>query len=115
MRALQQLRNEDVEWDGTLVGCVPRVVGAAAQQLLAAAPDWAGLVDVLGDEHRFAAAHVLLTMRSGVQHSGPSWNGLGVRIEPDGRVRLDPDQRHALQRRWRAWLSALPRPDYLPP
>lgn len=114
MDALARLRNADVEWDGTLVGVVPRVAGAAAQELLAAPPDWPGLVDAVGDASKFAAAHVLLTLMSGVEHSGPTWNGLAVHLSPGGGVDLDGGQRHALHRRWQAWLAASPRPRRLP-
>jgi hypothetical protein len=101
------LRNTDVEWDGTTLGLVPTVTSPGAQRLLRYGTASAHrLVAALSDPDRFVAAHVILTLVSGVAHDTyPDWNGLTVDIGADGRVGIDPDQRFALVRRWRRWLQ----------
>jgi hypothetical protein len=68
----------------------------------------------LEDESRFVAAHVLLTLLSGVKYQTIPWNGLEVNLPPDGRARIDAGQRFELARRWRAWQEAAPHPRSLP-
>lgn len=112
--ALARLRNGDVQWDGTLVGVLPRVAGDAALELLDVAPDWERMVDALQDEQRFVAVHVLLTLQAGLVHHGPAWNGLELGLAADGSVQIEPTQRFELRRRWLAWLATHPRPPALP-
>ncbi|TAH35242.1 MAG: hypothetical protein EYC70_13480 [Planctomycetota bacterium] len=112
---IDDLDNADIRWDGTLVGLVPAIGSGAARQLLAAG-DVAvpQLIAALEDESRFVAAHVLLTLLSGVEYHTVPWNGLKVDIAPDGQARVDAGQRPALVRRWRTWQQATPRPRSLP-
>jgi hypothetical protein len=114
-RLIQDLGNDDVRWDGTLVGLVPTVVGDPARRLLTSDEDVLPLlVDAVADESKFVVAHVLLTLLSEVEHDATPWNGLRVDLSADGEVRVDPEQRFALARRWRAWHEATPRPRSLP-
>ena len=67
------------------------------------------------DLDRFVVAHVLLTRLSRVSHETfPGWNGLAVELAVDGTSRVDPVQREALARRWRAWLETDPHASELP-
>jgi hypothetical protein len=97
------------------VGLVPTIVSDSARELLdsgdAAVPP---LVGALEDPARFVAAHVLLTVLSGVEHGTTPWNGLHVDLAADGRAEVDESQRGELARRWRAWQQAVPRPRTLP-
>jgi hypothetical protein len=110
-RLVERLGNGDINWDGTLDGYIPRIVGDAAQQLLAtgvhAIPQ---LVGALDDEHKFIAAHVLLTMLSGVEYVAAPWNGLKIELSADNKARIDPNQRFELARHWRTWQNVTPSP-----
>ena len=115
-RWVDQLGNEDIHWAGTIVGLVPTVAGDAARRLLAAGGQAIPqLVDALGDESRFVAAHVLLTMLSGVEYQSVPWNGLEVELSSDNKVQVEPSQRLELARRWRDWQRATPPPRSLFP
>lgn len=114
-RASRGLTNADIRWDGTTFGLVPTVVGASARRLLAAGEaSVPPLVHAVEDEARFVAAHVVLTLVSGVDHQAIPWNGLEVGLEADGRVEVDAAQRFELARRWRTWQGSSPRPRLLP-
>jgi hypothetical protein len=110
-RLVDRLGSADIRWNGTFYGLMPTIVGDAARQLLASgAIAIPRLVDALEDESRFVAAHVLLTMLSGVEYPTAPWNGLEVELSADGEVRIDPDQRFKLGRHWRTWQGITPRP-----
>ena len=103
-RLAARLDNADVDWDGTYSGLMPRVRGEAAERLIEFGPAAdSALVRALGDPHRFAAAHVVLTTIhvTELELSASEWNGLRVDLPADGRTRLFPEQRAELQRRWR--------------
>jgi hypothetical protein len=111
VRLVDQLGNADIHWNGTFYGLMPSVVGDAARQLLNSdAVAIARLVDALEDESKFVAAHVLLTMLSGVEYHTAPWNGLEIELSAEDEVRIDPRQRFELARRWRAWQGVTPRP-----
>ena len=114
-RLVDQLSNEDIRWDGTLVGFVPTIVSDSARLLLtnsdAAIPQ---LVSALEDESKFVPAHVLLTLLSGVEYQTMPWNGLKVDLSADGKAHIDKRQRFELARRWGAWQKATPHPRSLP-
>ncbi len=113
---IRRLANADIRWDGSYAGLLPAVEGEAARQLLTA--DETAIPHLLGamdDPSKFVAAHVLLTLLSGVEHEAVPWNGLAVDLAADSAVRIDPAQRVELARRWRAWAQATPRPRALPP
>jgi hypothetical protein len=110
------LSNDDIHWDGTAIGLVPTLAGDKARQCLAIGNDVIPLlIGALGDETRFVAAHVLLTLLSGVEHQTVPWNGLNVELFPNGGLRIDPRQRFELARRWREWEQTKPPPRSLPP
>lgn len=112
---IEHLNNSDIRWDGTFVGPVPTVAGQPARQLLAAGeiaiPQ---LIGALEDESKFVAAHVLLTLLSGVEYHISPWNGLRIDLLSDGRAQFDVHQRIELARRWRKWQQATPHPRSLP-
>lgn len=115
-RLIDRLDNGDIHWNGTFYGLVPTIVGDAARRLLASGTAAIPLlVGALEDESRFVAAHVLLTMLSGIEYRSAPWNGLEVDVSAHDEVRIDPRQRFELARRWRAWQSATPRPRSLTP
>lgn len=68
------------------------------------------LVELLLDPDRFAAAHVVLTMRRNALTSfdASQWNGLRVVLGPAGTARYDHDDMATLHERWltavRRWL-----------
>jgi hypothetical protein len=103
--SVADLGNDDVRWDGTLVGLQPTVVGDAARRLLTADEDVIpSLVAAVGDESKFVVVHVLLTLLTGAEQVQPGWNGLRVDLTADGESRIDPEQRFELARRWQAYL-----------
>jgi hypothetical protein len=115
-RARQALMLYKVTWISTLLGVAPLVssrrndVPGALKR--AAIPE---LIQALGDEKHFVAAHVLLTQLTGVTfESAPTWNGLAVDIGADGAVTIDPAQRASLKQRWQRWFIIRPHPAMLP-
>lgn len=117
-RLAREIRNTDIQWDGTYVGLMPRLATERANRLLtlgeAAIPS---LLAALDDAERFAAAHVLLTRISGVEFEAGAgqYNGLRVELLANGAAKLDPAQRAELAARWRKWSVATPRMPRLPP
>jgi len=112
---IDHLNNADIRWDGTLVGLVPMIVSNAAYQVLASGDVVIpALMSALEDESKFVAAHVLLTLLSGVEYHTMPWNGLKIDLLPDGQAQFDADQRFELMRRWRTWQQATPHPRSLP-
>jgi hypothetical protein len=104
--------NDAVHWEGTRFGLLPRLAEAATGSGLLPAAD---LLAALGNADRYVAAHVLLTLQTGVRYATfPDWNGLQVEILPDGRAQIDPGQRDLLARRWERYFRSEPRPDVLP-
>src|SRR5262245_16455033 len=115
-RLVDQLSNADIHWDGTFYGPMPTIVSDAARRLLAIGDDAVPLlISALENESQFVAAHVLLTLLSGVEYQTAPWNGLEIELSDDGEVRIDPRQRIELARRWRAWQGVTPRPRSLLP
>ena len=115
-RMIDDLNNAAISWDATFAGLVPTVVGDSARRLLACGDAAIPLlVDALEDESKFIAAHVLLTVLSGVEYYTTPWNGLEVDLSADGQARFDSRQRLELARLWRAWIQATPRPRSLLP
>ena len=115
-RMIDRLRNADIHWDGTFVGLVPTIVNDSARRLLASGDAAIPLlVDALQDESKFVAAHVLLTLLSGIEYHTTPWNGLAVEISPDGQARFDTRQRFELFRSWQDWQQTMPRPRSLRP
>jgi len=114
-RDIARITNDDIHWEGTMIGLAPTVTGEAAHRVLQAGEDAIpGLLRALRNEHQFVAAHVLLTFISGVEYGTDPWNGLEVEISADGTVSIDPGQRVDLSDRWQRWASASPRPETLP-
>jgi hypothetical protein len=112
---IDRLDNADIRWDGTYAGLAPTVVGESAQRLLASGSSaMPRLIDALADPSKFVAAHVLLTLLSGVEHQTQPWNGLALELMPDGQARFDVGQRADLGRRWRLWRQTTPPPRSLP-
>lgn len=116
MRLTELLRDADLHWAGTDIGLQPVMKPEVWEQLSTLSARYLPeLVKTLSSESEFVAAHVVLTSLSGVEYEGsPTWNGLSVEIEADGRVHIDPRQRFELARRWNRWVAASPKPKHLP-
>jgi hypothetical protein len=101
-----EMRNDNVKWDGTLLGLDPQIVRPASVELEslgdAAVPH---LLRALHDPQRYAAAHVLLTRIAGEPYSADAegWNGLRVSLHADGRVDVFAEDIPALAQKWDAW------------
>jgi hypothetical protein len=116
-RDVSDLSNDDVEWHGTAEGLNAALATKRAKRLARADAEaiLPELIAGLSDADKFAAAHALLTVLSHVDYSAfPSWNGLQVDIQPDGRTIIDAEQRRGLARRWQRWYQTTPRPSTLP-
>lgn len=104
MRAVAELRNSDVEWDGNYFGLKPTISGSSAKYLADNAKIARKyLLNALDDPEQFAVAHVLLTeLQEGASYSvsATHWNGLRVTLHADGRVQLFPEDRSALKEFW---------------
>ena len=99
--SVARLRNDDITWEGSLVGLVPDVTGPAASYLLTLGEDAVPfLLGAVSDTSKFAAAHVLLTEISGARLSDEGWNGLLVDLSADGRAHFDASQASALTALW---------------
>lgn len=105
---VEGLSNADIVWDATLAGLTPTLGSPGSGRLLQLGrPAARRLVAAMSDPDRFVAAHVILTLASGMPTSTfPDWNGLVVEIDADGQVRIDPEQRFAMARRWQRWYEA---------
>lgn len=115
-RLVGRLDNADVRWNGTFYGPMPTVASNAGRRLLdAGAEAIPHLIGALGDASRFVAAHVLLTLLSGVEYPTAPWNGLEIELTENAEPRIDPGQRSGLARRWRSWQAQSPHPRALPP
>lgn len=107
--------NDSVAWDGTRIGLIARLAEEAERLTEGGEASMDMLFDALDDPERFVTAHVLLTRITGITFEAfPDWNGLSVELTADGQVRIDPDQRHNLARRWALYRQMDPRPDALP-
>jgi len=108
-----ELSNADVSWDATYDGFLPRVSERATVAFRT--EPVSTLLELLSDPERFVVAHVGLTQIAGLKYSTfPTWNGLSIQLEPDGRTTIDPEQCHALAKRWRSWYTSATHPPVLP-
>lgn len=110
-----ELSNADVTWDATYDGFVPRLSKRATTFFRADEESISTLLGLLPDPDKFVVAHVRLTQIAGLEYSTfPTWNGLSIHLEPNGRATISPDQRHELTKRWQSWHASSPRPRVLP-
>lgn len=108
-----ELSNADVMWDATYDGFLPRVSERATVAFRT--EPVSTLLGMLSDPETFVVAHVGLTQIAGLEYSTfPTWNGLSIQLEPDGRTTINPIQRHALAKRWRSWYMSATHPPVLP-
>lgn len=97
------VRNTDLHWDGTALGLQPRIVKPETLQRVGDRTKTDDqLVELLLDPDRFAAAHVVLTMRRNALTSfdASQWNGLRVVLGPAGTARYERDDMATLHERW---------------
>jgi hypothetical protein len=96
------IRNEDIRWDGTGLGLLPRPSGPTEELLNTKENIEPLLVDALVDQDRFVAAHVLLTIRSQGEFSSErgAWNNLRVKLSADGQVSYEGNDLAELQKWW---------------
>lgn len=110
-----ELSNTDVTWNATYDGFAPRLSERAATALRADEETISMLLALLPDPDKFVLAHVGLTQIAGLEYSTfPTWNGLNIHLEANGRVTINPEQRHELSKRWQSWYASSPRPPVLP-
>lgn len=105
MQNVKQVHNSDLSWDGNFVGLTPKIVNPNTAALLTAGPEIEpALIGLLDDPERFAAAHVVLTLRSKeqLQLDAGQWNGLHVTLEASGAVRYDERDMPTLREKWTA-------------
>ncbi|HMG71998.1 MAG TPA: hypothetical protein VK582_00740 [Pyrinomonadaceae bacterium] len=108
------LLNADVTWDANYDGFVPRISERATAAFRDDEETISTLLAWLSDPDRFVVAHVGLTQIAGLEYSPfPTWNGLSIQKESDGRVNINSEQRHTLAKRWQSWHAASPRPRVL--
>lgn len=85
------ISNDDITWEGTLLGLYPMVRGEEPRKLLTLGREAVpGFRAALAHPDKYAAAHVLLTLIEGeeVELSSTHWNGLRVSLTADGKAVL---------------------------
>jgi len=97
-----QIRNDRVRWEGTHVGVQVRAIGEQEQRVLTAGLACRPyLIEALGDESRYVAAHVILSqMTRTYTFSAAEWNHLQVNVLADGHVEIPPGQMPTIQAFW---------------
>lgn len=103
LKLVSEMRNEDVEWSGQYIGLVPKLSGATLLLKDVSEDIDSLLVDVLTDQDKFVAAHVLLTYRleDKFQVSVGEWNRLNIQLYADGTTSFDGNDLVELQRFWK--------------
>jgi hypothetical protein len=115
---LAAIHNQDIEWDGTVIGLLPHTRGASSLVstycLGEIAPD---LVAALDDPERFAAAHLLLGHKwvLGATLSADGYDELRVSLDGDGHTTIDPGQRPRLKKLWSERLKKKPLVSFVNP
>lgn len=97
------ISNDDIAWEGTLLGLQPMVKGEESRRLLALGREAVpGLRAALAHPDKYAAAQVLLTLIEGkeVEVSATHWNGLRVSLTADGRAVPGEGQMDEIRKRW---------------
>jgi len=96
------MRNSDVQWDGTFIGLLPNFQGPTLALQKIDEPIEPLLVAALLDEERYVAAHVLLTDRTNGSWTDTAeyWNGLRVHLYADGSVSYEGNDRNELHQYW---------------
>lgn len=100
---ISNIKNEDVIWSGTVIGLIPKLTGATLELKDTEENINPLLVDILLDENKFVAAHVLLTLRT----SGPypigaaEWNGLKIQLQSNGKATFEGNNLIELQKYWK--------------
>lgn len=108
--------NSAIQWDATHFGLLPLLSETAEELERAGETLIPTLLDALREPQRFVVAHVLLTRITGVRYETfPTWNGLSVELQADGKAYIDAEQRHELHRRWQLYLQTKPETNRLPP
>lgn len=106
LELIMSISNEDVKWQGTVVGLIPELVGPSLA--LQDTPESINplLIKLLLDRTKFVAAHVLLTRRTpGTFTETPGeWNNLKVQLFADGEVSYRGNNLLLL---WMFWMRTL--------
>ena len=103
------IRNEDIRWSYTYFGLFPVNTSGATRQLQGTDIEIDSLLlDLLEDEDRYVAAHVLLTFRSQERFElgTQEWNGLYVQLGDGAVVSYEGNNLAALQRYWRGKVNS---------
>ncbi|MFT3890488.1 MAG: hypothetical protein QM730_02545 [Anaerolineales bacterium] len=99
---LSKIRNDDVVWRGGTLGLMPELSGASLMLSTTQENINPFLLEVIVDENKFVAAHVLLTMRTPETFtvSGSEWNGLRVHLRSNGKSTYESNDLIELQKYW---------------
>ncbi len=102
LELVNKITNEDVAWDGTFIGLMPKLGGATLRLRDSKKDINPLLVEALLDQDKFVAAHVLLTYRTAltISASGSEWNGLKVQLKSNGETAYDDNDLNELQKYW---------------
>jgi hypothetical protein len=103
------IRNEDIRWSYTYFGLFPVNTSGATRQLNGTEKEIDSmLLDLLEDEDRYVAAHVLLTFRSQERFElgTREWNGLYVQLGDGDIISYEGNNLAALQRYWRGKVNS---------
>ena len=96
------MRNGDVQWNGTYIGLLPKFQGPTLALQNIDEPIEPLFVEALLDEERYVAAHVLLTDRTkgSWTDTAKNWNGLRVHLYADGSVSYKGNDLNELHQYW---------------
>src|SRR5688572_14685234 len=99
--------------DGNIAGLWPTITGPSKTFLTNSDPSIVpALIESLTDQHRYIAAHVLLTLRSHEQFelTASHWNGLRIELLADNSILIPTGQQPRLIKKWTQWHAANPKP-----
>ena len=103
-----RISNADIQWDGNIAGLSPTITGPSKSFLTESnSAIIRALIELLTDENRYIAAHVLLTHLAHEQFefTANHWNDLRVEIMADNRIVIPSNQQPRLIKKWNQWLA----------
>lgn len=104
--AMALVSNEDISWNGNIVGIYPEIKGGSALGVLARGDEVTDeLLSLLTHRDRFVAAHVLLWHIHPVDgvELGKDWNGLSIDFSRNGKVYYDSADISHIYEFWSSW------------
>jgi hypothetical protein len=110
LELVNQIHNEDIQWDGTRAGFQPFIQGATKKLLEINEESQEEikplLLQALQDKSRYVAAHVLLTrfFVKAFSYEPDNWNGLKISIANNGEVSYEGNDLTKLSAWWETML-----------